>query len=302
MAGVLDGKVAVITGGAAGMGLATARLFLEQGAKVVVGDLQEGETVALAARFGDAVSYLRTDVLFESDVEALVGHAVQTYGGLDVLFNNAGYGGTIAELDLLKLESVDRSIGVLLRGVILGYKHGVAAMKARGGGSIISTASVAGLTGGGGPVIYSVCKAGVIHLAKCAAIELAPHGIRSNAICPGAIRTQLLSRAYGVSKEEAEPFRAFLAERAEGGQTIPRIGERAGHRPRPDRSSSPVRPRNLVHRPGDRGGWRLQRQPGRRSGPAGGRLSWRRLEAFRASAPRRPRSTPLGDSGRTLGS
>jgi NAD(P)-dependent dehydrogenase (short-subunit alcohol dehydrogenase family) len=225
MTGVLDGKVAVITGGAAGMGLATARLFLEQGAKVVVGDLQEGETGALAARFGDAVSYLRTDVLFEGDVEALVGHAVQTFGGLDVLFNNAGYGGTIAELDQLKTESVDRSIGVLLRGVILGYKHGVAAMKARGGGSIISTASVAGLTGGGGPVIYSVCKAGVIHLAKCAAIELAPHKIRSNAICPGAIRTQLLSRAYGVSKAEAEPFRAFLAERAEGGQTIPRIGE-----------------------------------------------------------------------------
>jgi NAD(P)-dependent dehydrogenase (short-subunit alcohol dehydrogenase family) len=225
MAGVLDGKVAVITGGAAGMGLATARLFLEQGAKVVVGDLQEGETGALAARFGDAVSYLRTDVLFEGDVEALVGHAVQTYGGLDVLFNNAGYGGTIADLDQLKMESVDRTIGVLLKGVIHGYKHGVAAMKARGGGSIISTASVAGLTGGGGPVIYSVCKAGVIHLAKCAAIELAPHGIRSNAICPGAIRTQLLSRAYGVSKEEAELFRAFLAERAEAGHAIPRIGE-----------------------------------------------------------------------------
>ena len=225
MAGVLDGKVAAITGGAAGMGLATARLFLEQGAKVVVGDLQEGEMGALAARFGDAVSYLRTDVLFEGDVEALVAHAVQTYGGLDVLFNNAGYGGTIAELDQLKMESVDRTIGVLLKGVIHGYKHGVAAMKARGGGSIISTASVAGLTGGGGPVIYSVCKAGVIHLAKCAAIELAPHGIRSNAICPGAIRTQLLSRAYGISKEEAEPFRAFLAERAAAGHPIPRIGE-----------------------------------------------------------------------------
>jgi NAD(P)-dependent dehydrogenase (short-subunit alcohol dehydrogenase family) len=225
MAGVLDGKVAVITGGAAGMGLATARLFLEQGAKVVVGDLQEGETGALAARFGDAVSYLRTDVLFEDDIESLITHAVRSFGGLDILFNNAGYGGTIAPLDELKTESVDRTIGVLLRGVILGYKHGVRAMKARGGGSIISTASVAGLTGGGGPVIYSVCKAGVVHLAKCAAIELAPHAIRSNAICPGAIRTQLLSRAYGVSKEEAEPFRAFLAERAEAGQTIPRIGE-----------------------------------------------------------------------------
>jgi NAD(P)-dependent dehydrogenase (short-subunit alcohol dehydrogenase family) len=225
MAGALDGKVAAITGGAAGMGLATARLFLEQGAKVVIGDLQEGEVAALQARFGDAVAWLRTDVLFEADVEALVACAVDSFGGLDILFNNAGYGGTIAELDQLKMESVERTIGVLLTGVIHGYKHGVAAMKARGGGSIISTASVAGLVGGGGPVIYSVCKAGVVHLAKCAAIELAPHRIRSNAICPGAIRTQLLSRAYGVSKEEAEPFRAFLAARAEAGEPIPRIGE-----------------------------------------------------------------------------
>lgn len=225
MAAILEGKVAVVTGGAAGMGLATAQLFLEQGAKVVIGDLLEGETPTLKARFGDHVSWLRTDVLFEDDLEQLVAHAVGAFGGLDILFNNAGYGGTIGEIDQLKMESVDRTIGVLLKGVIHGYKHGVAAMKVRGGGSIISTASIAGLTGGAGPVIYSVCKAAVVHLAKCAAIELAPHRIRSNAICPGAIRTQLLSRAYGVSKDEAEPFRAFLADRAQAGEPIPRIGE-----------------------------------------------------------------------------
>jgi NAD(P)-dependent dehydrogenase (short-subunit alcohol dehydrogenase family) len=225
MSGVLDGKVAVITGGAAGIGLASARLFLEQGARVVIGDLQEGETPALRARFGDVMAWVRTDVLFEGDVEALVAHAVDAFGGLDILYNNAGYGGTIGDLDQLNMESVDRSIGVLLKGVIHGYKHGVRAMKTRGGGSIISTASIAGLVGGGGPLVYSVCKAAVIHLAKCAAIELAPDHIRSNAICPGMIATQLLARAFGVAKTEAEPFRAFLEERLHAGETIPRLGE-----------------------------------------------------------------------------
>lgn len=225
MVGQLDGKVAVITGGAAGIGLATARLFLAEGARVVVGDLQEGAAMDLVALHPERFAWRRTDVLFEDDVAGLISDAEQRFGGLDVLFNNAGYGGTIGPVESLNLESVDRTIGVLLRGVICGYKHGVAAMKRRGGGSIISTASVAGLIGGGAPLIYSTCKAAVIHLAKSAAVELAEDNIRSNAICPGTIATQLLSRAFGVAKEEAEPFRAFLADRAAAGQRIPLIGE-----------------------------------------------------------------------------
>jgi NAD(P)-dependent dehydrogenase (short-subunit alcohol dehydrogenase family) len=225
MAGQLDGKVAVITGGAAGIGLATARLFLAEGARVMIGDLQEGGAMDLIALNPGRCGWRRTDVLFEDDVAGLVAEAETRFGGVDVLYNNAGYGGTIAAVDELNLESVDRSIGVLLRGVICGYKHGVAAMKRRGGGSIISTASVAGLIGGGAPLIYSTCKAAVIHLARSAAVELADFNIRSNAICPGSIATQLLSRAFGVSKEEAEPFRAFLAERVAAGQRIPLIGQ-----------------------------------------------------------------------------
>ena len=225
MAGQLEGKVAVITGGAAGIGLATARLFLAEGARVLIGDLQEGGAPDLAALHPKWCAWRRTDVLFEDDVAALVAEAEQQFGGLDVLYNNAGYGGTIAPVDELDLEKVDRSIGVLLRGVICGYKHGVAAMKRRGGGSIISTASVAGIIGGGSPLIYSTCKAAVIHLARSAAVELAPFNIRSNAICPGYIATQLLARAVGVSKEEAEPFRAFVEQRAEAGQRIPLVGQ-----------------------------------------------------------------------------
>jgi NAD(P)-dependent dehydrogenase (short-subunit alcohol dehydrogenase family) len=224
MAGQLDGKVAVITGGAAGIGLATARLFLAEGARVVIGDLQEGGAMDLIASHPGRCAWRRADVLFEDDVAALIGEAETRFGGLDVLYNNAGYGGTIAAVDELNLDSVDRSIGVLLRGVICGYKHGVAAMKRRGAGSIISTASVAGLVGGA-PLIYSTCKAAVIHLARFAAVELAPFNIRSNAICPGFIATQLLSRAFGVAKEEAEPFRAFLADRVEAGERIPMLGQ-----------------------------------------------------------------------------
>jgi NAD(P)-dependent dehydrogenase (short-subunit alcohol dehydrogenase family) len=224
MAGQLDGKVAVITGGAAGIGLATARLFLAEGAQVLIGDLQEGGAPDLAALNPGRCAWRRTDVLFEDDVAALIAEAEQRFGGLDVLYNNAGYGGTIAPVDELNLESVDRSIGVLLRGVICGYKHGAAAMKRRGGGSIIATASVAGIIGGGAPLIYSTCKAAVMHLARCAAVELAPFNIRSNAICPGEIATQLLARAYGVSKDESEAFRAFLQQRTEAGQRIPQVG------------------------------------------------------------------------------
>ena len=225
MAGQLDGKVAVITGGAAGIGLATARLFLAEGAAVMVGDLQEGGAPDLIALHPGRCGWRRTDVLFEDDVAGLIAEAESRFGGLDVLYNNAGYGGTIAPVDELNFESVDRSIGVLLRGVICGYKHGVAAMKQRGGGSIISTASIAGQIGGGAPLIYSTCKAAVIHLARSAAVELAPFNIRSNAICPGMIATQLLARAFGIAKEEAEPFRAFLEARAAGGQRIPLVGQ-----------------------------------------------------------------------------
>jgi NAD(P)-dependent dehydrogenase (short-subunit alcohol dehydrogenase family) len=224
MADQLDGKVAVITGGAAGIGLATARLFLAEGAKVLIGDLQEGGAMDLIALNPGRCAWRRTDVLFEDDVAGLIAEAETRFGGLDVLYNNAGYGGAVAPVDELNLDSVDRSIGVLLRGVICGYKHGVAAMKRRGGGSIISTASVAGLIGGGAPLVYCTCKAAVIHLARSAAVELAPFHIRSNAICPGLIATQLLSRAFGVAKEEAEPFRAFLEHRAEAGQPIPLVG------------------------------------------------------------------------------
>lgn len=224
MTNLLEGKVAVITGGSAGIGLASTRLFLEQGARVVVGDLQECLDPSLQASFPGRVEFARTDVCREDDVRALIDLAVERFGRLDVMFNNAGNSGPTEAITDLDEANVDRSIGILLKGVLFGYKYAGRVMKAQNSGSIITTASDAALVGGAGSLVYSICKAAVVHLAKCAAIELAPYKIRSNAICPGNIATPLLSRVVGIAPAEASEFVTFLEERAARGLTIPLVG------------------------------------------------------------------------------
>ena len=191
----LAGKVAVITGGASGMGLATVMKFAAEGAKVVIADFnaQTGAAaVEAATQHGYDASFIKTDVAKEDNVEAMLEHARTTYGRLDVLFNNAGVGGAIGPLTETTVEDWDYTFDVLAKGVFLGIKHAARIMRSQGeGGSIINTASIAGLSGDGGPLVYSAAKAAVINLSKSSAVELAPDHIRVNAICPGFIATPL---------------------------------------------------------------------------------------------------------------
>ncbi len=198
MAGRLDGKTALITGGGNGIGRAAVLRFLDEGARVVIADLNAetgAETMALAkdGGHGARVRFARTDVADEAAVAAAVRLAVDAFGGLDCVFNNAGMAGAFGPITHVDAGDWDRTFAVLVRGVFLGIKHGARAMQGRGG-SIVNTASVAGLAGGDGPQAYSAAKAAVINLTRAVAVELAPQRIRVNAICPGGILTPLLHR------------------------------------------------------------------------------------------------------------
>ena len=168
----LSGKTAVITGGASGMGRATVLRFLDEGARVVIADFNAetgAETVEMAREAGHQanVRFIRTDVAVEADIEAMMACALDQFGGLDVVFNNAGVGGAIGPLTETTVDAWDYTFDVLGKGVFLGMKHAARIMIERGtAGSIINTASIAGLSGDAGPVIYSAAKAAVISLTK----------------------------------------------------------------------------------------------------------------------------------------
>ena len=205
--GKLDGKVAVITGAASGMGRATALRFAKEGAAVVVADLnsQAGETVIseIAAGSGQAV-FQRTDVTREADIESMIARAVKEFGRLDITYNNAGVGGATGRLDQIGAEDWDKTFVILTRAVFLGIKHSIEPMRKSGGGSIISTSSLAGLRGVAGLHAYSAAKAAVVNLTESAAIELGRDRIRVNCICPGGILTPLVYRGLRGGEEAAE--------------------------------------------------------------------------------------------------
>ena len=204
MAGRLDGKVAIVTGGASGIGERTVELFVEQGAKVLVADLQDDKGERLAERLGKAAAYQRTDVTSEADVAAAVAAAVKRFGRLDCMFNNAGFPGVTGKITEIPVEGFDTTVAVLLKGVFLGIKHAGQVMRKQGSGSIISTASVAGIGAGFGPHIYSAAKAAVIHLTKSVSVELGEDGVRVNCICPGGIATPIFGKAMGMATQVAD--------------------------------------------------------------------------------------------------
>ena len=211
-----------MTGGASGIGARTVRLFAEQGARVVIGDMQEDTGRAVAAELGRSAVFQRTEVSQEEDVRALVARAEKEFGRLDCIFNNAGFGGALGPIAETPVEECDLTFAVLVRGVFLGMKHAAPLLR-RQGGSIINTASVAGLVAGYSPHAYASAKAAVIQLSKSVALELAPDRVRVNAICPGFIATPLALNTVGrtASAREADATRASMA----AAQPIPRPGE-----------------------------------------------------------------------------
>jgi len=227
--GRLDGKVAVITGGASGIGAATAELFVAEGARVLIADLQEGVAHDLAKRLGHSATSIACNVASEADVARAIATAVERWGQLNVLYNNAGFGGASGPLDETSLEDYDMTMDVLLKSVFLGIKHASPVMKRQAGGSIINTASVCAFEAGIGNQLYSVAKAGVVMMTKAAALELAEFGVRVNAVCPGYIATPL---AAGRPISTAEPDRVEAAvdrlrSSNQDSQPIARSGEPA---------------------------------------------------------------------------
>ncbi|HZD64547.1 MAG TPA: SDR family NAD(P)-dependent oxidoreductase [Acidimicrobiales bacterium] len=195
-AGPLQGKVAVVTGAASGIGRATALTFLERGASVLACDLNETAGAALMEAVpGDRrrLSFRRVDVVEEPDVAGAVAAAREHFGRLDVMVNNAGVPGAFGPVTDLPAEDWDYTFSVLARGAFLGVKHAAAALIDQGdGGAIVNVASIAAFSAGAGPQAYSAAKAAVVNLTQSAAVELAPHHIRVNAVCPGVIRTPFL--------------------------------------------------------------------------------------------------------------
>ena len=228
MAGRIDGKVAVITGGASGIGEGSVRLFAEEGGRVVVADIQDERGHALVESIGGDTTYVHANVGIESDVQGAVAHAIDRYGRIDAIFNNAGYAGALGGITDVDEDEYEQTMGGLLKGVFFGIKHSARAMIAQGdGGAIVNTASVAGVNAGNGPVIYSVAKGAVIHLTKVAAYELGEYGIRVNCICPGGIATPIFGKSMGLSSEDADKTVEAMSQVMGQFQPIKRSGQPA---------------------------------------------------------------------------
>jgi NAD(P)-dependent dehydrogenase (short-subunit alcohol dehydrogenase family) len=210
--GRLDGKVAVVTGGASGIGAATCRRFVAEGARVVVADLNDDAGESLARSLGAQAAFRHTDVASLADVEAVVALAVERFGGLDVMHNNAAWsgGGYVHTIDP---AAWDQSLQVMLTGVFYGMRAAIPAMLERGGGSIINTASIEGIVAEIMAAPYNTAKAGMINLSRTVAIEYGRKGIRSNCICPGVVDTPMAALLLSIAPK---PRAAVEAEHAIG--------------------------------------------------------------------------------------
>ena len=222
----LENKVAIVTGSTSGIGLETAKLFLKEGARVVISGRREEIGTNLEKSLGSNCKFIRCDVLVEAEISHLINEGQRIFGRVDIIFNNAGAPDFVRNIEDITYEKVTQSLNLLLTSVIIGTREAAKVMKEQGSGSIINTASIAGHWGGCGGSVYSAAKAGVIHFSKVAALELARQSVRINSISPGAIVTEIFGVGRKLQGKDLETSDKYLRETDAFNdfQPIPRAG------------------------------------------------------------------------------
>ncbi|MBU6394710.1 MAG: SDR family oxidoreductase [Sphingomonadales bacterium] len=218
-------KTVVVTGAASGIGRATALLFAAEGAKVYAADIDEAGLAQTAAESNGEVHTVRCDVCSCEDIKALMDRAAAETGGIDAVFNNAGAGGDMAKIDEIEPEGWDRTMHLLLRSVAFGIRYAVPHMIGRKGAAIVNTSSVAAVGPGYSPNAYAVAKAGVLHLTKTSAADLARHQIRVNAVQPGFINTNIFTTSLEVPAELEAQAKGAIAMMSQAAQPVARGGQ-----------------------------------------------------------------------------
>jgi NAD(P)-dependent dehydrogenase (short-subunit alcohol dehydrogenase family) len=223
--GMLDGKVAIITGATSGIGTRTAELFVEEGAKVVFTGRRKAEGEALAARLGSNGSFVQADATLEDDWKRVIAETTKAFGRLDALFNNAGGPAPTGSITSVSVQGFDEAMALLVRSVMLGIKHAAPIMMKQRSGSIINNGSVAAHRAGfSTSMVYGAAKAAVNHLSRCAAMELGEHNVRVNSVSPGAIATGIIAKALGMDAGKADRIAGKIGEGFAKAQPIPRTG------------------------------------------------------------------------------
>lgn len=212
MAGRLEGKVAAITGASSGFGMAAAHLFVAEGCKVVLGDIQQDKGEALAAQLSNSAVFVNCNVTSEDDIANLVDTAVKHFGKLDIMYNNAGIVGAVGPIATTPANEWSATLDILLNGVFYGMKHAARVMKPQKSGSIISMASTAGIMGGLGPHAYAAAKHAVVGLTKNVGAELCRSGIRVNAIAPAGMATAMVANVSTGDADAIEETKKILAD------------------------------------------------------------------------------------------